>query len=158
MKLFKILPLFFLFAILSTQAIAQIKVDVNIGTPTVVTTPVWGPIVTTEQYYFLPEIDTYYDIRNAQYLTLNNGTWVRTRNVPARYRTYNFNTGKVIVINDYKGRAPYVKYSNHKVKYFKGGKKWKPMTGNNGNSKMKGRAANTNGGHGKNGKNGHGKN
>lgn len=56
-----------LFLLISLDSQAQIKVNVNVGTP-----PVWGPVVTTQRYYFLPEIDTYYDIRDSQYLTLNN--------------------------------------------------------------------------------------
>ena len=31
---------------------AQVSVNVNLGKP-----PVWGPTVTTEEYYYLPEID-----------------------------------------------------------------------------------------------------
>jgi len=140
MKLFKIVTMLFLFLLLTVESQAQIRMDVNIGTP-----PVWGPVVTTERYYFLPEIDTYYDIRNSQYLTLRNGNWIRTRNVPNRYRNYNFNSGQVIVLNDYNGRSPFVNFKNHKVKYNKGGKKWNPYNGNNGNRGNKGKGNKGNG-------------
>lgn len=141
MKLSKIVQSVFFLVTLSTAVNAQIKVDVNIGTP-----PVWGPAVTTEQYYFLPDIETYYDIRTSQYVYLNNGSWIRSRNVPARYRNYNFNTGQVIVLNDYRGRSPYVYFKNHKVKYMKSNKgNWKKGYDDNGN-------------HGKHGGHGNGKN
>lgn len=115
---------------------AQISVNVSI--------PVWGPVVTTEEYYYLPEIDSYYDIRKSQFIYLNNGYWIRSRNLPSRYRNYNLNTGQVVVINDYRGSRPYTHFRNNKLKYYKNNSQWK---GNgNGNIKVKG-----NNGKGKNG-------
>lgn len=96
---------------------SQIYVNVNIGTP-----PVWGPVVTTEEYYFLPDINSYYDIRQSQFIYLNNGVWIRNKSLPRRFKTYNLNGGNVVIIDDYRGRTPYSKYKTHKVKYFKGNK------------------------------------
>ncbi len=96
---------------------SQIDVNVNIGTP-----PVWGPVVTTEEYYFLPDINSYYDIRQSQFIYLNNGVWIRNKSLPRRFKTYNLNGGNVVIIDDYRGRTPYSKYKTHKVKYFKGNK------------------------------------
>jgi hypothetical protein len=42
---------------------AQVHVNVNLGAP-----PVWGPTVTTEEYYYLPDIHSYYDIRQSQFI------------------------------------------------------------------------------------------
>lgn len=142
-----------LFLFLSVQLQAQIKVDVNVGTPTI---PTWGPAVTTQQYYFLPEIDTYYDIRNSQYVYLNNGNWIRSKNVPGRYKNYNFRSGKVIVLNDYKGRSPYINYNNHKIKYKKNQVRFQGNNGNGNNGK--GNNGNGNIGKGNNGNAGNGKN
>jgi hypothetical protein len=108
-----ILSAAFIFATSFLQA--QVSVNVNLGTP-----PVWGPVVTTEEYYFLPDINSYYDIRQSQFIYLNNGVWIRNKALPRRYRSYNLNTGYVMVLNDYKGRNPYSNYKSHKVKYFKG--------------------------------------
>ena len=96
---------------------AQVEVNVNFGNP-----PVWGPNVTTEEYYFLPDINSYYDIRQSQFIYLSNGVWIRNRALPRVYRNYNLNTGYVVVLSDYKGRNPYSNYKSHKVKYFKGNK------------------------------------
>jgi hypothetical protein len=106
---------------------AQVHVNVNLGAP-----PVWGPTVTTEEYYYLPDIQSYYDIRQSQFIYLNNGTWIRSNSLPRRYKTYNLNTGQVIVINDYHGSSPYINYKTHKVKYVSQ-KKWITNKGNNGN-------------------------
>ncbi len=103
-----------LFLIVTFEIQSQVKVNFNIGTR-----PTWGPAITNEEYYYLPDIDTYYDIRNSQYIYLNNGRWVRINNLPRRYRNYNLNTGQVIVLKDYHGRNPYVNYKNHKIKYIR---------------------------------------
>lgn len=87
--------------------------------------PVWGPGVTTEQYYYLPEIDSYYDIRRSQFICLNNGYWIRSKYLPSRYRNYNLNTGHVVVINDYRGSRPYIHFRNNKLKYYKNNRNWK---------------------------------
>jgi hypothetical protein len=97
---------------------SQIDVNINLGKP-----PVWGPVVTTEEYYFLPDINSYYDIRQSQFIYLNNGVWIRNKSLPKRFRSYNLNAGNVIIIDDYRGRSPYSKYKFHKTKYFKENKK-----------------------------------
>ena len=111
---------------------SQIMVDVA--------RPVWGPVVTTEEYYYLPDVASYYDIPRSQFIYLNNGVWVRSKTLPKRYKNYNLNAGRVVVINDYHGKSPYVHYKNHKVKYFKNvnrGKGKGNSQGNHGNGKGK---------------------
>lgn len=111
-------------AMISLPSSAQVSVNVNVGPP-----PVWGPPVTVEEYYYLPDVDSYYDLRTSQFIYLNRGSWVRAKALPARYRSYNLNSGNVIVLHDYHGRTPYTHYKKHKVKYVK---KWN--NGNNGNN------------------------
>lgn len=109
---------YFILAMLFFSSIpsqAQVSVNVNVGTP------VWGPPVTVEEYYYLPDVNSYYDIRAKQFIYVSNGTWVRHNSLPTRYRNYNLSSGNVIVINDYHGRAPYTNYKVHKVKYVKKG-------------------------------------
>lgn len=100
-------------------ATAQVSVSVNIGAPA------WGPAVTTERYYYMPDIDTYYDLSSREYIYVNDGYWVRRRTLPVVYRDYDFYRGRTVVIHDYRGAAPYVHYTTHKVKYAKGPKHWK---------------------------------
>ncbi|EKT2070543.1 hypothetical protein O8E88_002377, partial [Flavobacterium psychrophilum] len=123
----------FLFVFSFSQA--QVSVNVNIGNP-----PVWGPTVTTEEYYYLPDIDSYYDIHQSQFIYLNNGVWIRSRSLPRRYRSYNLNTGYVVVLNDYHGHNPYTNYKRHKVKYYKRNNNWEKSRRNDehhGNKKGK---------------------
>ncbi len=95
---------------------AQVSVNVNIGSP-----PAWGPVGYTDvRYYYLPDIATYYDVSDRQYIYVNNGNWVRASVLPPAYRTYNLYNGYKVVLNDYRGATPYVYYKEHKVKYPKG--------------------------------------
>jgi hypothetical protein len=102
------------FATSSLQA--QISVNVNIGSA-----PSWGPQGYPEvAYYYLPDIQAYYDIRASQFIYLNNGIWDRSRNLPYRYKNYDLYNGYKVVLNDYHGTRPYDNYKDHKVRYYKG--------------------------------------
>jgi hypothetical protein len=110
MKTLKLLVsgiLLFSFFFSSGQAIIQTSRNI----------PAWGVPVTSERYYYLPDIETYYDIPSGQYVHLRDGNWVRSNTVPAAYRNYDFQRGRKVVINDYRGNAPYTYYNVHRVKY-----------------------------------------
>ena len=79
--------------------------------------PSWGVPVTNQRYYYLPDIETYYDIPSREYISLHNGVWVRTSALPPAYKTYDLHKGRKVAINDYNGNAPYTYYNVHRVKY-----------------------------------------
>lgn len=109
----KALKLFVFGLMFITSTQAQVSVNVNFGTP-----PVWAPaerVVT--QYYYLPEIDAYYDVPAQRFIYVNRGVWVRTERLPARYSTYNLRNGRVVYLTDYRGSKPYAYHKNHKLKY-----------------------------------------
>jgi hypothetical protein len=117
----------------TTNTNAQVSVNVNVGTP-----PVWAPAERVEtQYYYLPEIDTYYDVPQRKYIYLSNNGWVRSSSLPARHRNYNLRGGEVVYITDYRGNSPYVYHKKHKTKYY--------HPSNHGNHKSNGKGK----GHGK---------
>ncbi|HEY4619085.1 MAG TPA: hypothetical protein VIH09_12905 [Flavobacterium sp.] len=143
---------------------SQVSVNVNIGTP-----PLWGPSgYSNIDYYYLPDVQAYYDIRASQFIYFGSGNWVRSRYLPRQYRNYDLYHGYKVVLNDYHGRAPYTHYKQHKAKYYKG-YKGKPQRSigqrhnNKGNYSKNGngnrKAGNGNKGHGNggNGKGGHSK-
>jgi hypothetical protein len=68
MKKFKLLALgIILFYSRSTRA--QVSVNVNIGSP-----PSWGPSGYAEtEYYYLPDVQAYYDIRASQFIYFGSG-------------------------------------------------------------------------------------
>jgi hypothetical protein len=118
MKTIKLITLaLFLFA--STANHAQVSINVNFGTP-----PQWGPVGYSEvSYYYLPDVESYYDLKAQQFIFLNNGVWIKSRNLPSAYRNYDLYNGYKVVLNDYHGPKPYTHFKQHKVKYYKGYKK-----------------------------------
>ncbi|MFA7448073.1 MAG: hypothetical protein WCY77_06535 [Weeksellaceae bacterium] len=112
MKVLKLALLSFAF-FTATQSQAQIAVNVNLGTP-----PAWahGNVIAT-QYYYLPEIDAYYDVPSERFIYIKNGKWVKSKKLPKKYSNYNLKKGRIIYLSDYKGNAPYKYHKKHKEKY-----------------------------------------
>lgn len=138
---------------------AQVSVNVNIGTP-----PSWGPSgYSNVDYYYLPDVQSYYDIRASQFIYFGSGNWVRSRYLPRQYRNYDLYSGYKVVLNDYHGRTPYTHYKRDKVKYYKGyrGQSQRSIGQRNDNHNNYSKKGNGNhkGGNGNNGhgNNGHGK-
>jgi hypothetical protein len=145
MKKFKLLALGIVLFV-AGSASAQVSVNVNIGSP-----PAWGPSGYAEtEYYYLPDVQAYYDIRASQFIYFGSGNWVRSRYLPRQYRNYDLYNGYKVVLNDYHGRTPYTYFKNHKSKYYKGykGKYQKTIGQRNNNPKNysnKGHQSNGNG-------------
>ena len=138
------LTLFFI-----TTGVTAQKVDIQYGPP-----PVWAPSAPAKvQYYYLPDIETYYDVPSRQYIYSRNGVWTRTTSLPDRYRTYNLRNGRTVYLTDYRGKTPYVFYKQHKVKYVSN-HKWKRNGHDNGKHYGKHKE---NHGHEKSHEKGHGK-
>ena len=95
---------------------AQVSVNINVGTP-----PSWGPEgYDDSRYYYLPDIDVYYDVNQSQYIYDNNGRWARVNRLPAQYRQYDLYGGYKVVLDDYRGDAPYTYHTKHRANYPKG--------------------------------------
>ncbi len=104
----------FVFGILFISATqAQISVNVNLGTP-----PAWAPAKSiATQYYFLPEIDSYYDLPTKQFIFPYNGKWLKAKKLPKQYKNYNLRKSKVDNLTDYRGDSPCYDHKKHKNKY-----------------------------------------
>ncbi|HEX7906378.1 MAG TPA: hypothetical protein VF487_21035 [Chitinophagaceae bacterium] len=95
-----------------TNAKAQVGVNVNIN---IGAQPVWGPIgYDYVDYYYLPDIETYYYVPTHQFIYLSGGRWVFAYSLPPAYRGYDLYNGYKVVINQ--PRA-YQYYSTDKVRY-----------------------------------------
>lgn len=148
MKTLKLIIAGIIFFVSANTMQAQVSVNVNLGSP-----PAWGPAgYSAVDYYYLPDIQSYYDIRNTQFIYFGGGKWNRSRNLPTQYRNYNLYNGYKVVLNDYHGSTPYSNFKNHKVKYYKGykGKPQKSIGSNRTNYK-KVYKSNGNNGNGYNG-------
>lgn len=99
----------------STTTQAQVSVNVNIGGPAVVVRPAWVPQNNVNvDFYYIPEIQSYYDVNASLYVYMNRGNWVRTRYVPVQYRNYDLNRCNRVALRGYHGSRPYSYYTNHR--------------------------------------------
>ncbi|HEY0668197.1 MAG TPA: hypothetical protein VGD22_08495 [Sphingobacteriaceae bacterium] len=107
-----IIALFLGFAFSGTPSQAQININVNLGSQ-----PQWGPSgYDYVEYYYLPDIETYYYVPKKQFVYLNDGRWVFSSRLPSRYSGYNLYNGYKVVMNT---PRPYLSFTNHKIKYGK---------------------------------------
>jgi hypothetical protein len=158
-----------LFSCIAYQfAQAQISLNINIGSQ-----PAWGPVGYDQaNYYYMPDIDTYYDVPAHRYVYLDNNNWVRRASLPARYSNYNLYNGYKVVVNEpqpwtratvyrtryanYRGRSGQIdirdsrdeKYRNH----WKGDRPQRVQYDNRGNNEGRGNGK----GHGNGGDHGNG--
>ncbi|MDO9511926.1 MAG: hypothetical protein Q7J34_09215 [Bacteroidales bacterium] len=152
-----------LLLIFAASVDAQISMQVNAGTP-----PQWGPAGYTDvRYYYLPDVEAYYDVPSSMFIYHNGTTWIHRRSLPVRYRNYDLYQGYKVVMTDYRGKTPYIHFKEYKLKYAKGyrGKpqknygerghsqehdNQKHSQGHNGNKKQgNSNGKKSNGGHGK---------
>jgi len=130
---------------------AQASVNVNTGVP-----PPWGPVGYTEvRYYYLPDVESYYDIQSSKFICFVDGDWVHRASLPSRYRSYDLYGGYKVVMTDYHGNAPYKHFTDHKTKYAKG--YHGPAQKTYGEKPGKGNHDNKGGDHGHGNSSGHGK-
>ena len=110
----KTLKLFVFGLLFISASQAQVSVNVNLGKA-----PLWAPADrVASQYYYLPEIDSYYDVPAQRFIYPNNGKWIKAKKLPKKYQNYNLRGGKVVYLTDYRGNAPYQFHKKHKEKYY----------------------------------------
>ncbi|WP_214227746.1 hypothetical protein [Pedobacter sp. B4-66] len=89
---------------------AQVSLSVNIGSQ-----PAWGPSgYDRADYYYMPDIESYYYVPTRQFIYLSNGNWTFSAGLPPRYRDYDLYNGYKVVINS---PRPYDHYRDHRVRY-----------------------------------------
>jgi hypothetical protein len=89
---------------------AQVTFRVNISSQ-----PIWGPVGYDHvDYYYLPDIEAYYNVSNRKYYYQENGSWRGRSTLPERYRNYDFYNSRKIVINE---RKPYLRHNEYKSRY-----------------------------------------
>jgi len=86
------------------------NVNLNIGSQ-----PVWGPVGYDEvQYYYLPDIDSYYYVPQHRFYYNDGGRWIYSSSLPTRYRTYDLYNSYKVVVNE---REPWRHHETYREKY-----------------------------------------
>jgi hypothetical protein len=97
-------------ALLASPAKAQVSVNINIGAQ-----PAWGPVGYDHvDYYYLPEIESYYYVPTRNFIYLSGNRWTHSRHLPGRYRGYDLHHGRKVVINS---PRPYLQHRNYRSQY-----------------------------------------
>lgn len=91
---------------------AQVKVDINMNTPN---QPEWGPAgYKYAEYYYMPDIETYYSVPKKQFVYNSGNQWVFSNTLPPTHAGYNLYSGYKAVVNK---PDAYKYFNEHKVKY-----------------------------------------
>ncbi len=110
MKNLLLLSALFLGSLMYQTSFAQVSVRVNIGSQ-----PIWGPVgYDYVDYYYLPEIETYYYVQRHKYVYMENGRWISKSYLPERHRNYDMYRGRKIVINE---DRPYMHHNDFRDRY-----------------------------------------
>ena len=88
---------------------------------TIYTPPPWGPEGYTDvRYYYLPDVEAYYDIQASQFICYIDGGWLHKSRLPWPNKNYDLYEGYKVVMTEYHGNAPYKFFDEHKAKYEEG--------------------------------------
>ena len=99
-----------IFGSLSLSANAQVSLSVNINAQ-----PVWGPVgYDHADFYYLPDIETYYNVPRHEYTYFDGGRWVTTLVLPPRYSHYDLYHGYKAVINE---PNPWLHHDRYRAQY-----------------------------------------
>ncbi len=104
-------------SMLPQNSSAQVNVNVNLTSQ-----PLWGPVgYNKAEYYYLPDIESYYHVPSRQFVYLSNNNWVFSSDVPSSHSNYDLYKGYKVVLNTPK---PYLNFTEDKIRYarYKGAK------------------------------------
>lgn len=93
-----------------TSAQVRVGVNINIGDQ-----PPWrAPGYDYVEYYYLPDIECYYDVPHRQFIYMDGGNWIFSSSLPYRCHDYDLYNGYKVVVN-----RPYAyRYHNdYRVRY-----------------------------------------
>ena len=110
MKKIIICATLFLCASFFKTASAQLSQENNIEDQ-----PKWGPSGHDyAEYYYLPDIDTYYYVPRKQFIYQSGGYWTFSSSLPADHKRYDLYAANKVVINE---AGAYRYFTEHKAKY-----------------------------------------
>ena len=107
------LVLFGMALMIAGFAQSQVSVNIQIGKP-----PHWGVVGYPEaRYYYLPDIESYYDIHDAVFIYYNGHNWIRRAHLPSRYKNYDLRNCYKVVMTGYRGNTPFIYYNTYRTRF-----------------------------------------
>lgn len=107
----------YLFAIIVALALtgalsAQVHGSLSLN---IATQPIWGPTgYDHAENYYLPDIETYYNVTSHRYYYNENGRWVNSATLPSQYSNYDLYTAHKVVVNE---KSPWKNHAANQTKY-----------------------------------------
>jgi hypothetical protein len=90
------------------QANAQIHFNIGIQ-------PLWGPVgYDYVNYYYIPDLDVYYDVPNQAYVYYDDGRWVSSAYLPSRFGNVDLYRYHKVVINE---PTPWFHHDRYRDRY-----------------------------------------
>src|ERR1044071_6950156 len=94
----------------TVHAQVGIRLDFNVDRQ-----PVWGPTGYDHvEYYYLPEIEAYYNVSQKMFFYNDNGHWIGRSQLPYRFRDFDFFRSYKVVVNE---PAPYLHHDKYRALY-----------------------------------------
>jgi hypothetical protein len=79
----------------TSSTMAQLNLNISIGSQ-----PAWAPRdYANTQYYYMPDMDVYYDLPARQFIYLDHSRWRRSNSLPAAYSRYDLYKVHKVSIN-----------------------------------------------------------
>lgn len=91
------------------------------GSQTNYENPQWAPsYYGGTRYYYLPDIESYYDIYTREFIFLNHAQWIYSPYLPSIYPDFNLNNSFVVVVNSnmYQPWMHHQYYISHFPRYY----------------------------------------
>lgn len=93
---------------------AQVRINVNVNQAS---QPRWVQNDYAQvNYYYLPDLDMYYNVPTRSYTYLHGNRWVTVNSMPQQFRSYDFNRTHKVVVNERNPWNNHVKYKNSYAK------------------------------------------
>jgi len=108
MKNFTLLTGLFLATLFTQQANAQLGVRLSVGFGNRST------VYENSRFYYLPDIDAYYDIAAGQYVYFDGNDWIYAAYLPEMYNGFDFNSCAKISVNEVR---PYLRNDFYRNRY-----------------------------------------
>ena len=96
--------------LMSQTSYAQVSIRANIALQ-----PIWGPVgYDYVDYYYLPEVEAYYNVPTHMFYYMENGRWVNRPYLSGRYRNFDLYNARKIVVNE---PRPYLRHQQYRTRY-----------------------------------------
>lgn len=93
-----------------SNAQVSIHLNANLGMQ-----PVWAPVgYDHADYYYIPDIESYYSVSRRQYIYQNGGRWRYSSSLPYRYRNFDMYRAHKVVMNE---EYPYRHHEENRNRY-----------------------------------------